>query len=215
MAGSTTRPSSWRQTRGWFSHMRTSLQFSRCCITFSIPSLDRLRSTTGMQRLSSMCCIVCRMICATMLLEYYGKHIVQPRRDIFEKATGLRVTPGDQSSGFLTAVEADSAMEEARRQDLILHHASTPNPSQRGRGNQGRGNRGCGQQRGRGNRGRGNLRHLHPSGANAQQKSTPAAASPAAAAQAVDAPRQPASTSPQSKGPKGGGRGRGGGGKGK
>ena len=151
----------------------------------------------------------------TMLLEYYGKHIVQPRRDIFEKATGLRVTPGDQSSGFLTAVEADSAMEEARRQDLILHHASTLNPSQRGRGNQGRGNRGRGQQRGRGNRGRGNLRHLHPSGANTQQKSTPAAASPAAAAQAVDAPRQPASTSPQSKGPKGGGRGRGGGGKGK
>ena len=57
-------------------------------------------------------------LCQT-LFDFLGKHIVQPRRDIFEKATGLRVTAGDQASGFLTQFEAESAMEEARRQDLI------------------------------------------------------------------------------------------------
>ena len=37
----------------------------------------------------------------TLLLEYYGKHISKPRGDLFEKATGLRVTPADQSSASL------------------------------------------------------------------------------------------------------------------
>ena len=51
-------------------------------------------------------------LCQT-LFEFLGKHIVQPRRDIFEKATGLRLTAGDQASGFLTQFEVESAMEEA------------------------------------------------------------------------------------------------------
>ena len=29
-----------------------------------------------------------------MLLEYFGKHIAQPRRELYEKVTGLPVNPG-------------------------------------------------------------------------------------------------------------------------
>ena len=48
---------------------------------------------------------------STMLFEYYGKVIAQPRRDLFEKATSLRVS---QSSlpGFMTRVEAEAAMDK-------------------------------------------------------------------------------------------------------
>ena len=48
-----------------------------------------------------------------MLFENYGKIIVQPWCDLFEKATSLRVS---QSSaiGFMTRVKADAAMESAK-----------------------------------------------------------------------------------------------------
>lgn len=37
-----------------------------------------------------------------LLLEYYGTHLAQPRRDLFQKAIGRLVTPADQSVGSLT-----------------------------------------------------------------------------------------------------------------
>ena len=41
-----------------------------------------------------------------MLFEYYGKVIAQPRRDLFSKATGLRVSQSSDT-GFMTRVEAE------------------------------------------------------------------------------------------------------------
>ena len=58
-----------------------------------------------------------------ILLEYFGK-LSQPRRDLYEKATGLPVNPGKPSYGFLTEPEADSAMIVARQQDLFQQHAA-------------------------------------------------------------------------------------------
>ena len=72
-----------------------------------------------------------------MLLECYSKHLSQPRRDLFEKATGLMITPVEQSTGFLTTLEAECAMEEARRQDLIQHHARSVRTSNRDGGSGG------------------------------------------------------------------------------
>ena len=53
-----------------------------------------------------------------MLFEYYGKIMVQPRRDLFEKATHLRVFQSS-AAGFMTRVEADAAMESAKQAELI------------------------------------------------------------------------------------------------
>ena len=44
----------------------------------------------------------------SVLFEFLGKVIVQPRRDIFEKATGLSVSQ-PAAPGFLTQVESDAA----------------------------------------------------------------------------------------------------------
>ena len=41
----------------------------------------------------------------TMLLEYFGEHIVQPRHDLFEKATWMKVSQSSDT-GFLTQAEA-------------------------------------------------------------------------------------------------------------
>ena len=65
---------------------------------------------------------------AKMLLEYYGKHIAGPRRDLFEKVTGLPVNPGKASQGFLTEPEAEAAMLVAQQQDLIQQHISAVAP---------------------------------------------------------------------------------------
>ena len=53
----------------------------------------------------------------TMLLEYFGKHIVQPRHELFEKATSLAVSQSS-SAGFLIQVEANAAMETTRQVEL-------------------------------------------------------------------------------------------------
>ena len=54
----------------------------------------------------------------TMLLEYFGKHIVQPRRDLFEKDTKMKVSePSD--TGFLTQVDASAAMETCKQIELF------------------------------------------------------------------------------------------------
>ena len=57
-----------------------------------------------------------------MLFKYFGKVIAQPRRDLFEKATSLRVSQSS-SMGFMTRVEAEAAMELANQAELISAHA--------------------------------------------------------------------------------------------
>jgi hypothetical protein len=56
-----------------------------------------------------------------ILFEFLGKNIVQPRRDLFQKATGLCVSH-NTSSGFLTRAESEAAMATARQHDLICTH---------------------------------------------------------------------------------------------
>ena len=69
-------------------------------------------------------------------LEYFGQHIAGPRRELFEKVTGLPVNPGRVEQGFMTEHEADAAMQVAQQQDLLQQHiaAMAPNPRGRGRG---------------------------------------------------------------------------------
>ena len=150
---------------------------------------------------------------ASLLLEYFGKFVAQPRRDLFESATGL--TSGTPS-GFLTQKEASSAMEQALQSDLILSHAaafqarqSTGRGSGKSRG--GRNNR----SRGKGGRGRGGSfntalsRSAAASAAAASTSSAPAALPPSTPA-AGSAPAASTSTprNQGSKGPKGRGRGK-------
>ena len=66
-----------------------------------------------------------------MLLEYFGKHIAQPRCELYEKVTGLPVNPGKTSHGFLTEQEAESAMLIAQQQDLLQQHIAAPAPRSR------------------------------------------------------------------------------------
>ena len=63
-----------------------------------------------------------------MLFEYYGKHIVQPRRDLFEQATKMQVS-FSANTGFLTRVEAAAAMETAKQTELFQAYAETSRPS--------------------------------------------------------------------------------------
>ena len=58
-----------------------------------------------------------------MLFEYYGKHIVQPRRDLFEQATKMQVS-FSANTGFLTRVEAAAALGyKYRRPKMISQRA--------------------------------------------------------------------------------------------
>ena len=59
----------------------------------------------------------------TMLFEYFGKHIVQPRRDLFEKATWMKVSQSSDT-GFLTQIEANAAMETCKQIELFQAHAT-------------------------------------------------------------------------------------------
>ena len=60
-----------------------------------------------------------------MLFEYFGKHIVQARRDLFEKATRMKVFQSSDT-GFLTQVKANAAME-TYKQELFQSHADAAN----------------------------------------------------------------------------------------
>ena len=60
---------------------------------------------------------------ATMLLEYYGKIIVQPYHDLVEKATAPRISQSS-AAGFMTRAEADADMESAKQAKLISVHAN-------------------------------------------------------------------------------------------
>ena len=136
----------------------------------------------------------------SMLFEYYGKQIVQPRRDLFEQATKMQVS-FSANTGFLTRVEAAAAMETAKQTELFQAYAETSRPTQPK-------NKFKGKSKGDGRRsGRPLPLQLLPNPAAAQQQ--PPSASPSAPP-ASPAARQ--STLP----PAGRGRGRGGrGGKGK
>ena len=133
-----------------------------------------------------------------ILLEYFGK-LSQPRRDLYEKVTGLQPTPVEQANGFLTQLEQDSAMEEARRRDLIYQHVSVIAPSNRGGSKPNRGNRGGNRRGGRG-QARSNLRHLSSVPSSRQQDATPAATT---SAEKTVSPAKPTSTPHAAKGPKG------------
>ena len=65
---------------------------------------------------------------STMLFEYFGKFIAQPRRDLFEKGTSLRVSQSS-STRFMTRVEAEAAMESAKQAKLISVHADRSAPT--------------------------------------------------------------------------------------
>ena len=71
-----------------------------------------------------------------MLLEFFGEHILQPRRDIFEQATGPAVTQSINFS-FLTRAEAEVAIPVAKQHDLIsvnIDYIRPSNSSSSGRG---------------------------------------------------------------------------------
>ena len=59
-----------------------------------------------------------------VLFEFFGKHIVQTRREIFEKATGLSLS---QSAAlvFLRQVESDAACAIAPQHDLLGIHVES------------------------------------------------------------------------------------------
>ena len=71
-----------------------------------------------------------------ILLEYFGQHIAGPRRELYEKVTGLPVNPGKVEQGFMTEHEAEAAMLVAQQQDLLQQHfaAMAPNSRSRNRG---------------------------------------------------------------------------------
>ena len=108
-----------------------------------------------------------------ILFEFFGKNIVQPRRELFQKATGLSVSH-NTSSGFLTGAESESAMATARQHDLIGAHIDAVRSSTFGGRGRGRGkNNRRGAQRGAG-RGSNQLRHLQPNRPSAPPSATPA-----------------------------------------
>ena len=118
------------------------------------------------------------------LFECFGKHVLQPRREIFEKATGLSVTHST-SSGFLTRAESETAMVAARQHDVIGTHIDIVQPNNslgRGRGNCRTNRRGA--RRGVGCGGS-PLRHLQPT-----RSSAPPSAPPLAPPSTSSAPQQ-------------------------
>ena len=113
-----------------------------------------------------------------MLFEYFGKHIVQPRRGLFEKATKMKVSQSSDT-GFLTRVEATTAMETCKQIELFQAHADAAkrhngSSSRRPKDKKGKGNGGKGKGGGKGL----SLHYLQPSAAVAQQQ--PPLASPTA-----------------------------------
>jgi hypothetical protein len=94
-------------------------------------ALDAFRSPNGVNVSAESLLEECQQSIedlSTMLFEYYGKVIAQPRRDLFSKATGLRVAQSSDN-GFMTRVEADAAMESAKQAELLLVHANWSAPT--------------------------------------------------------------------------------------
>ena len=90
-------------------------------------SLDSLPPSSP-RALQSSGCRHCRVVhsvdrdLVAALLEFYSKAIMQPRRELFEKATGLPTSV--PTNYFLSGSKGRVAMEFAREIDLIDLHAS-------------------------------------------------------------------------------------------
>ena len=107
-----------------------------------------------------------------ILFEFFGRTMVQPCREIFEKDTGLSVSQST-SSGFLTTAESVTAMATARQHNLINTHIDAVRSSTCG----GRG-RGSGKNTRRGarrgaSRGGSRLQHLQPTRPSAPPSAPP------------------------------------------
>ena len=125
------------------------------------------------------------------IFEFFGQYIAQPRRDLYEKATGLK--PGQHSqSGFLTSVEATAAAEWARQQDFLRLHAQALQPSASSQ----RGGRGRGKLSGRGRGGRSSSAFKH-----LQSTSTPTPVAATEAAATTTSQDTPASSAANSRSP--------------
>ena len=168
-------------------------------------ALDCFRTPTdglSTEQLLAQCQQSSFSLCS-MLFEYYGKHIVLPRRDLFEQATKMQVS-FSANTGFLTRVEAAAAMETAKQTELFQAYAETSRPTQPK-------NKFKGKSKGDGRRsGRPLPLQLLPNPAAAQQQ--PPSASPSAPPASPSA-RQ-STLPPAGRGGRGRGRGRGGKGKG-
>ena len=113
----TTTVSRRRRARLWCKCASTLPQYSKC---FFHTALDCFRTPTDgltTEQLLEECQRSSEDLC-TMLFEYFGKHIVQPRRDLFEKATKMKVSESCDT-GFLTHVEASTAMETCKQIELF------------------------------------------------------------------------------------------------
>ena len=99
--------------------MHTSPQYFRyspIIIIMSHAALDAFRSPDGAGVSAKSLLEECQQSIedlATVLFGYYGKIIAQPRRDLYEKATSLRVSQSS-APGFMTRVEAEAALETAK-----------------------------------------------------------------------------------------------------
>ena len=103
----------------------------------------------------------------TIVFEYFGEHIVQPHRDLFEKVTKTKVSRSS-NTGVLTQVEATAAMETRKQIELFLAHADAANRhngslSRKPKDKKGKGKGGKGKGGGKGL----SLRYLQPSAAGA------------------------------------------------
>ena len=185
--------------------MQQHKDFSSVLQVLHHTALDCFRTPTdglSTEQLLAQCQQSSFSLCS-MLFEYYGKHIVLPRRDLFEQATKMQVS-FSANTGFLTRVEAAAAMETAKQTELFQAYAETSRPTQPK-------NKFKGKSKGDGRRsGRPLPLQMLPNPAAAQQQ--PPSASPSAPPASPSA-RQ-STLPPAGRGGRGRGRGRGGKGKG-
>ena len=185
--------------------MQQHKDFSSVLQVLHHTALDCFRTPTdglSTEQLLAQCQQSSFSLCS-MLFEYYGKHIVLPRRDLFEQATKMQVS-FSANTGFLTHVKAAAAMETAKQTELFQAYVETSRPTQPK-------NKFKGKSKGDGRRsGRPLPLQLLPNPAAAQQQ--PPSASPSAPP-ASPAARQ-STLPPAGRGGRGRGRGRGGKGKG-
>ena len=140
-------------------------------------ALDRFRTPTDgltTEKLLEECQQSSEDLC-TMLFEYFGKHIVQPRHDLFEQATKMKISQSCDT-GFLTKVEATAAMETCKHLELFEAHADAANrhngsSSRRPKDKKGKGKGGKGNVGGKGL----SLHYLQPSAAATAQQQPPSA----------------------------------------
>ena len=143
------RRSRRRRTMLWSSYTRTLLRRSKCFSILPFRLCGNPITLFFTDTLLSECQNSAFDLCQ-MLFEFLGKTIVQPRRDLFEKATGLSVSHFTSSS-FLTRAESESAMATAWQHNLISTHINAVRSNTFGGHGRGNGkNSRCGAKRGAG-----------------------------------------------------------------